>query len=54
VIAVRKVLEQQGFKVEVVQDPNKEELMLAFDHFINRHGLKPNARLLFYMAIDLI
>ncbi len=50
VIAVRKVLEQQGFEVEVVQDPNKEELTLAFDRFINRHGLKPNARLLFYFA----
>ncbi len=50
VIAVRKVLEQQGFEVEVVQDPNKEELMLAFDRFVNRHGLKPNARLLFYFA----
>jgi hypothetical protein len=50
VIAVRKVLEQQGFEVEVVQDPNKEELMLAFDRFINRHGLKPDARLLFYFA----
>lgn len=47
---VKKTLEEQGFKVTVVEDANYEELDQAFDDFINRHGRVPNDRLVFYFA----
>ena len=48
--AVRKALEAQGFAVEVVMDPDRDGMDRAFRGFIERHGLKPDNRLLFYFA----
>ena len=48
--AVKAALERQGFAVTVVMDPDRDGLDRAFRKFINRHGLKPNNRLLFYFA----
>ncbi len=39
-----------GFEVETVLDPDSERLESALESFINRHGAKPNARLVIYMA----
>ena len=51
IVSVRKVLEEQGFGVEVVENPkNRIELEQAFNSFIQTHGRKPNNRLLFYFA----
>ena len=51
IVAVRKVLEEQGFGVKVVENPkNRIELEQAFNSFIQTHGRKPNNRLLFYFA----
>ncbi len=51
IVSVSKVLEEQGFGVEVVENPkNRIELEQAFNSFIQTHGRKPNNRLLFYFA----
>ncbi|MCX8110343.1 MAG: caspase family protein, partial [Syntrophorhabdaceae bacterium] len=47
---VKSILERHGFSVTVVLDPNHETLIKAFTDFINRYGLKPDNRLLFYFA----
>ncbi|MBI4384770.1 MAG: SUMF1/EgtB/PvdO family nonheme iron enzyme [Nitrospinae bacterium] len=47
---VRQSLEQQGFDVTVVPDPDRAALLRAFDDFINRYGQEPDNRLLFYFA----
>ena len=47
---VEKALEQQGFNVVVVKDPNRRELTSAFENFINRYGQTPDNRLLFYFS----
>lgn len=39
-----------GFEVETVLDPDSAELEEALESFVNRHGVKPNARLMIYMA----
>lgn len=49
--SLRAVLEDMhGFNVETVIDPDGNALETALESFINRHGAKPNARLLIYMA----
>lgn len=51
IVSVRKVLEEQGFGVEVVENPkNREELEQTFNQFIRKHGRNPENRLLFYFA----
>ncbi|MFQ5963837.1 MAG: DUF1566 domain-containing protein [Candidatus Scalinduaceae bacterium] len=47
---VHKVLEEHGFNVITVNDPEKEQLRNAFDDFINKYGQKLENRLLFYFA----
>lgn len=47
---VKDILQKHGFSVTVVSDPNHEALIKAFTDFINRYGLKPDNRLLFYFA----
>ncbi len=47
---VNKVLEEHGFNVITVNDPDKEQLRTAFEDFINKYGQKQESRLLFYFA----
>lgn len=47
---VKKILEQHGFNVVVVIDPDKRQLEDAFQDFIAKYGQKPENRLLFYFA----
>jgi len=48
--AVRATLEEHGFQVEVINDPNQATLVDAYEGFIRRHGLVRDNRLLFYFA----
>ena len=48
--AVKTALEKQGFQVTVVTDPDRDGLDDAFRDFINRHGQRPDNRILFYFA----
>ena len=48
--AVKTALQKRGFEVQVVMNPDRRQLDDAFRAFINRHGIKPNNRLLFYFA----
>jgi hypothetical protein len=48
--AVRAALEKQGFEVETVTDPTREQLYQAYSNFINRYGQNVESRLLFYFA----
>ncbi|MEI7982170.1 MAG: SUMF1/EgtB/PvdO family nonheme iron enzyme [Bacteroidota bacterium] len=47
---VKNALEKNGFKVEVVSDPTKNELDKAFTDFISKNGQVVDNRLLFYFA----
>jgi formylglycine-generating enzyme required for sulfatase activity len=47
---VRTALEEQGFHVIVVEDPDHEELEKAFKSFIQRYGHELDNRLLFYFS----
>ncbi|MCK9203045.1 MAG: caspase family protein [Bacteroidales bacterium] len=47
---VKQALEEQGFKVTLILDPDLTELDRAFSGFITTYGLFPDARLLFYFA----
>jgi hypothetical protein len=47
---VRAALEKQGFVVVPVENPDSEGLKKAFESFINKYGLSPDNRLLFYFA----
>lgn len=47
---VRSVLERNGFRAVVIENPNREETLRAFNDFINKYGLKTENRLLFYFA----
>jgi len=47
---VNKILEEHGFEVVVINDPDSEQLNRAFKDFINKHGRKTENRLLFYFA----
>ena len=48
--AVKAVLEEQGFHVTVVMDPKKDQMVQAFENFINKYGQDQDNRLLFYFA----
>jgi len=50
VASVKKALESNGFKVEVVYNPDKLALDRAFTDFISRYGQAVDNRLLFYFA----
>ena len=47
---VKSALENQGFSVTVVMDPDRDGIDRAFRDFIDRYGDKANNRLLFYFA----
>ncbi|MBI5892517.1 MAG: caspase family protein [Deltaproteobacteria bacterium] len=47
---VKNTLQNHGFNVTVVMDPKREQMIQAFEGFINKYGLKPENRLLFYFA----
>jgi len=47
---VKSVLERQGFHVVVVMDPNRDRMVKAYEDFINKYGMNPENRLLFYFA----
>jgi hypothetical protein len=48
--AVRMELEEQGFSVETVINPTREQLYQAYSRFINRYGQHIENRLLLYFA----
>ena len=48
--AVRSVLQNQGFYVTVVKNPNQQQLKLAFDDFISNYSREYNSRLLVYFS----
>jgi len=48
--AVKKVLENHGFHVRVLEDPDRDGLDKAFRDFISQYGRDPDDRLLFYFA----
>lgn len=50
VVAVRKALEEHGFDVEEVMNPNGSELRETFFNFVFEHGYDPDARLLIYFC----
>ncbi len=50
VSTIKSVLENHGFTVEVVTDPNSNELRQAFLNFINRYGFDTDHRLVFFFA----
>ncbi len=45
-----ELLKSQGFQVVIVRDPTHDEMIDAFNGFINRHGLNPDNRLLFFFS----
>ena len=50
VAEVASALQQSGFSVETVLDPDHGDLEKAFESFIERHGGRPENRLLFYFG----
>lgn len=50
IYAVRSALEQHNFKVEIVENPTKQELDNAISNFIARNGQARENRLLFYFG----
>ncbi len=50
VVAVGDALEENGFHVTAVMDPDKDELEEAFEQFIMNYGGNADNRLLFYFA----
>jgi hypothetical protein len=47
---VRNALEKHGFITTVVMDPDRIQLVQAYEEFITRHGFDIDNRLLFYFA----
>ncbi len=47
---VREALEQKGFKVTILKNPNSAELEDGFEKFIEQYGSKEDNRLLIYFA----
>ena len=47
---VSRALEENGFQVEVVEDPTLDELEIAIEDFIFDKGADPENRLLIYYA----
>ncbi len=50
VLLVRSILEEHGFNVVMVKNPDHEQLDKAFKEFISDYGMEPENRLLFYFA----
>ena len=48
--AVEEAFQQHGFQVEIVKNPNRDEILSAIEDFINKHGHEENNRLAFYFA----
>lgn len=48
--AVKNLLEKQGFKITLIEDPDSQKLRDGFSDFINNYGLTRNNRLIFYFA----
>ncbi|NKB62532.1 MAG: hypothetical protein GKR95_10575 [Gammaproteobacteria bacterium] len=48
--SVEVALKEHGFEITRVNDPTSEELKIAFESFISKRGLNPNARLFFLFA----
>ena len=47
---VQEALEENGFEVTTIDDPNSEELDKIFDQFVSIYGRDPENRLLIYFA----
>ena len=47
---VQEALEENGFEVMTIDDPNSEQLDKIFDQFISIYGRDPENRLLIYFA----
>jgi len=47
---VRQALEKKGFTVIMKRDLNRQQMIQAFDDFINKYGHQVNNRLIFYFA----
>jgi hypothetical protein len=45
-----EVLRGQGFHVVIVEDPTYDQMLVSFSAFINKYGLNPDNRLLFYFS----
>lgn len=50
VTIVKDTFERQGFNVVLVKNPDRAELVLAIENFINEYGHGENNRLAFYFA----
>ena len=50
VSGVKQILEQHGFDVQVVNNPDGKRLQQAYEDFIDLYGMDVNNRLLFYFA----
>lgn len=48
--AIARVLEQNGFQVVIVENPDHTALPKAYQDFLRTYGLDPENRLLFYFA----
>ncbi len=48
--SVNKILEEHGFEVVTVNNPDSEQLNRVYKDFINTYGRKPENRLLLYFA----
>ena len=49
-VLVQAALEENGFEVTVVEDPDSQQLRRNFDQFISLYGRDPDNRLLVYFA----
>ncbi len=50
VAQIKDILEEQEFNIVTVIDPTLDEIRTAYSDFINKYGLDPDNRLLFYFA----
>ncbi len=50
VLLVRSILEEHGFNVVMVKNPDHKQLDKVFKEFISDYGMEPENRLLFYFA----
>jgi len=50
VIAVKNLLEEQGFDVEVIENATSRNLKNGITNFFDKYGYNPDARIIFYFA----
>jgi hypothetical protein len=50
VVAVKKLLEEQGFNVEVLENANSRNLRNGIINFLDKYGYIPDARIILYFA----